>query len=266
MERIALRRLLGAAAAVLLAVAGATLVGKAPRAPVAPSPRAPAERPTLLLLTALPLVFGERFALGGGSPALAGLEQRYRVVPIAFADERALSGGSLLLAAQPRAQPAEALVALDHWVRRGGRLLLLADPALEWHSERPLGDLLGPPTAYPDTGLIGHWGLRLDLPAERGPIERQVDGWRLRLASPGSLSGKCRLAGEGLVARCAIGRGRATIIADADLLDLGGLDGAAEADNLGWLLAELARIERPAAAASKRDQQAYPQVDAQERK
>ena len=36
------------------------------------SPRPAAERPTLLLLTSLPLVFGEQFSLqGGGSPALA---------------------------------------------------------------------------------------------------------------------------------------------------------------------------------------------------
>lgn len=242
------RRLIGAAAAALLVLAAAALVGKAPgtiveRARPMPGARPADERPSLMLLTALPLLFGERFTLDGGSPVLAGLEQRYRVVPIAIADTPSLGRGRLLLAAQPRAQPAEALVALDAWVRRGGRLLLFADPALEWHSERPLGDLLGPPLAYPDTGLLGHWGLRLYLPSERGPAERRLAGWRLRLASAGSLAGNCRIEGEGLVARCKLGRGRATVVADSDLLDLAGLEGAAEADNLAWLLAELGRLE-----------------------
>ena len=44
-------------------------------------PRPPAERPTLALLTSLPLVFGESFGLdSGGSAALTRLEQRYNVV------------------------------------------------------------------------------------------------------------------------------------------------------------------------------------------
>lgn len=248
MERATLRRLVGAAAAALLVLSAAALVGKAPRpnlnqASGVTGPRAAAARPTLLVLTALPLLFGERFELGGGSPVIVGLEQRYRLLPIAIADMPSLAGHRLLLAAQPRAQPAQALVELDRWVRRGGRLLLFADPALEWPSERPLGDLLGPPLAYPDTGLLGHWGLRLYLPAERGLAERRLAQWRLRLASPGILAGGCPIAGGGLVARCRVGRGRATVVADADLLNLAGIDGAAKTDNLAWLLAELAGLE-----------------------
>ena len=82
----------------------------------------------------------------------------------------------MLLAAQPRALPAEELVALDAWVRRGGRLLLLADPMLEWPSERPLGDRLRPPALFADTGLLQHWGLRLDAPDERGPRQSGAGG------------------------------------------------------------------------------------------
>ena len=49
--------------------------------PLAERPKA--ERPTLLLLTGLPLLFNEDFSLsGGGSPALKRLQSRYRVVPI----------------------------------------------------------------------------------------------------------------------------------------------------------------------------------------
>ena len=55
---------------------------------------------------------------------------------------------------QPQAQPAAVLVELDQWVRGGGHVLLLADPALEWPSERPFGDPLRPPLAYPETPKI----------------------------------------------------------------------------------------------------------------
>ena len=73
--------------------------------------------------------------------------------------------------AHPLAQTAENLVALDAWVRGGGRVLLLADPMLEWPSKRPLGDPLRPPPMFMDTGLLAHWGLRLDAPDERGPSD-----------------------------------------------------------------------------------------------
>ena len=68
------------------------------------------------------------------------------------------------------------LVELDQWVRGGGRLLLLADPMLEWPSERPLGDRLRPPPAFADTGLLAHWGLRLERPDSAEPVERTIAG------------------------------------------------------------------------------------------
>ena len=101
------------------------------RAPVL-SERPPAERPALLLLTSLPLLFGDEFSLEAtGSPALAALQQRYHIVPISVSSRAELARGRLLLMAQPLAQPAEHLVALEAWVRGGGRLVLLADPLLE---------------------------------------------------------------------------------------------------------------------------------------
>ena len=128
----------------------------------------------------MPLVFGEQFSLQqNGSAALKVLQTRYRIVPISVADPQELTKGRLLLMAQPQAQPAEDLVALDAWVGRGGRLLLLADPLLEWPSERPLGDPLRPPAMYADTGLLAHWGLRLDAPDERGRQEVKA-GWLWR--------------------------------------------------------------------------------------
>ena len=93
--------------------------------------------------------------------------------------------------AQPRAQTAENLVALDDWVRRGGRLLLFADPMLEWPSDRALGDPTRPPAMFADTGLLAHWGLRLDAPDVRGPAKGRISGHDVLTVSPGALAGTC---------------------------------------------------------------------------
>ena len=202
------------------------------------------ERPALLLLTSLPIMFGEQFSLEqGGSDALTALEKHYRVLPISITDPAELRRGRLLLMAHPRAQAAEDLVALDEWVRDGGKLLLLADPMLEWPSERPLGDPLRPSPMFADTGLLAHWGLRLDAPDVRGPGSRQLGGHEVLTASPGSLHGQCDISADRLVARCRVGEGRATIVADADFLNLQNLDGPTQ-NNLAALVEELARLAR----------------------
>ena len=199
----------------------------------------------LLLLTSLPLVFGEGFSLqGNGSPALKALQTRYRVVPISVADPPELGRARLLLMAHPLAQPAEDLVALDRWVRGGGRLLLLADPMLEWPSKRPLGDLLRPPPMFMDTGLLAHWGLRLDLPDEAGPRAGKLGGFQVLTDSPGQLFGRCAISADRLVAHCNVGRGRVTVVADADFLDTAQLGPGAK-HNLDGLLEELAMLEHP---------------------
>lgn len=223
----------------VLITGGAVAIGG--RNGAAPLPaRAEADRPTLLLLTSLPLVFSESFTLDAGSPALTALERRYRVEPISVADAASLKGRKLLLMAHPLAQPAEALVELDAWVRAGGRLVLLADPKLDWPSRRPLGDRLRPPPGFADTGLLGHWGLKLYAPENLGPVERKVDGRTVQFSSPGILGSACGLRRDGLLARCDIGRGKATVIADADFIRAD----SADSGNLQFLLAELGRIER----------------------
>jgi hypothetical protein len=207
-------------------------------------PRAPEARPVLLLLTSLPIVFGEDFSVQQyGSPALDALEARYRVVPIGAADPAELARGRLLLMAQPRAQPAEDLVALDTWVRSGGRVLLLADPMLDWPSERPLGDPLRPLATFMDTGLLAHWGLRLDAPDVRGPREGTLGDYDVVTVSPGTLSGACDIGRGGLVARCRIGEGRVTVVADADILDSAEL-GRDARHNFDCVLAVIAKLER----------------------
>ena len=237
-------RILAIGSALLIAAGAAALAlgGRGRDADIAS--RAESQRPALMLLTSLPLIFPEDFTLsGGGSKALGAIETRYRVIPVATTDSGSLKQGRLLLMAHPLAQPAEALVDLDRWVRDGGRVLLLADPRLEWPSKRPLGDKLRPPPQFADTGLLAHWGLRLEAPESAGPAQRELAGRAVLTSSPGKLAGNCRTGEGGFVARCRIGRGQAVIVADADFLNVEQLDGPTE-DNLDALLAELAALER----------------------
>ena len=208
----------------------------------AQNPEQGAPRHKLLLLTSLPLVFGEQFSLEAkGSPVLSALRERYDVAPISVSSTPELAKGDLLLMAHPLPQTPENLVTLDAWVRRGGRVLLLADPMLEWPSERPLGDPLRPPAMFMDTGLLQHWGIRLDAPDQRGPQARQLAGREVLTSSPGALKGKCDISADGLVAHCQVGKGRATIVADADILDVDHPDGPAD-HNVEAILAELASL------------------------
>ena len=233
----------------MIAAVAAAAIALWARQRAAPPQRLPAERPVLMLLTGLPLMFGDQFSLGGnGSPALAALLERYRVKPISTGAASELKGARLLLMAQPSAQRPEDLVAIDQWVRSGGRALVLADPALNWPSERPLGDPLRPPPAFADTGLLAHWHLRLDAPEVNGPRQTQIGRFTALAASPGRLVATargCEVEKDGLVARCRLGRGRATVIADADFLDVGrpeGIDGPTDS-NLAALVGELALLE-----------------------
>jgi hypothetical protein len=237
-----------AAAGALLAIGAAAVgLGLKLEPDVLPA-RSPNERPQLLLLTSLPIVFPEGFTLqGSGSPALAALESRYEIVPISTTDPGSLSGRRLLLMAQPHAQPAEMLVELDRWVRSGGKVVLLADPVLEWPSELPLSDLSRPPLGFADTGLLGHWGLRLAAPDRLGPATFTVDGQTVHALSSGSLTAtgpQCSVGAQGFIARCRIGKGEAVVIADADFADVERRREPARSGNLAFLLAELARLEQ----------------------
>jgi hypothetical protein len=145
------------------------------------------------------------------------------------------------------AQPPGSLVELDQWIRSGGRLLLLADPKLDWPSNRPLGDRLRPPPSFADTGLLAHWGLKLARSGSDGPISAKIGSNSLVFSSVGELRSTgtdCDLDAKGIIARCSFAKGRVTVIADADWLDVervGDVDGD---ENLELLLRELARLER----------------------
>jgi len=93
-------RLRALAAGLVLIVAGALAFAML-REPAVPQP---SSRPTLLLLTSLPILFGEDFSVEStGSPILSALQSRYRVQSISVTDRAELAKGRLLLMAQPLA-------------------------------------------------------------------------------------------------------------------------------------------------------------------
>lgn len=152
------------------------------------------------------------------------LSTRYDVVPLARPDQQSLAR-SILILAQPRALAGEELVAIDSWVRGGGRILIFTDPELVWPSELPLGDpRRAPPIGLLDP-LLAHWGLTLVSSAmtDAGP-ERTISIGQspVAVAWAGEWQTRnpdCTIANEGLIADCRIGKGRALLVADADLLD-----------------------------------------------
>ncbi len=188
----------------------------------------PAQKRDLMLMSALPLVWGEKGPLDPGSrPAAAykALAEEFRIRPLDVLDEKSLARGRLLLVAQPRALAPEELVALDAWVRRGGRALILTDPQLVWPSELPLGDIRRAPAIGLLDPLLSHWGLEMQPPDEARPLIRDISsgGHRRRLImfAPGrfgSARGGCTVGPAPQIAHCRVGRGRAVLLADADMM------------------------------------------------
>jgi hypothetical protein len=184
--------------------------------------RPAAARPDLILMTALPIVWGERGAFDPESrPAgvYRALQEEFRVRPVDALDAASLGGARLLLLAQPRwLAPAE-LASLDRWVRAGGRALILTDPELLWPSDLPLGDVRRPPPAGLLAPLLDHWGLTLSQ-SRIFFMRTQFDRGRLiYVGRPGRLRATSRhCTADGFRADCRIGQGRAVILADSDMM------------------------------------------------
>lgn len=225
-------------------------------------PEAQAAKPVLGLMSTLPLQWSEGgieadlSADAKPHPAYVRLQERYDVRPLdSFhdLDKRPLA---LMLLAQPGALAPAELVNLDNWVRGGGRLLILADPALQWGSLYPLGDKRRPLFTSLLSPLFGHWGLELVLPMsdQQAIAIREVDGLNIRtqtlgewLPKPGKVTANCQIAAHRLLADCRVGKGRALLLADADLLDsvywegqgVRAVTGDDEFANLQWIDAML---------------------------
>lgn len=212
-----------AAAAVLAAVLALPPVRHGyEQAIAAPVPRAAGAKPEVMLMTALPLIWGEGGAFDPNSRPAAiytALQREFRLRPIDALDETSLGKARLLLLIQPRWLAPEELVALDGWVRGGGRALILTDPQLNWHSDLPLGDIRRPPPTGLLRPLLDHWGLAME-PGPRWGDGTLAGGRRLVTEHAGRLTsrGKACRTTQPFLAECRLGQGQALILADADLV------------------------------------------------
>lgn len=193
-------------------------------------------QPRLALMGTVPIYWGEAAGLeemlGGDAPshwARAVLEERFALAPLDYLSEETLAQYRYLLMAQPRGLSAEENVALDRWVREGGRLVLFADPMMTGESRFHLGDRRRPQDVALLSPILAHWGLEMQFDTNQpgGPQFSEQLGGILPVNRRGRLSAaggarNCDIPGDGLLADCMIGQGRALVIADAAMVDITG--------------------------------------------
>lgn len=229
-----------------LAAALLALLAGCERAPAAPgAPASPASREKLGLMTSLPLYWplgAEVEEIASGSAGVpwqrSALEADYMLepldslaaipglTPLAPATDP-LAGLTRLAVIQPRGLSPADNVALDTWVRGGGHLLLVLDPALTGEYDLPLGDPRRPADSALIAPVVARWGLavRFDEAQDAGVHERALGEAALPLALAGEVAitdpaaADCTLEASGAAARCRVGKGAVTLIADAALFE-----------------------------------------------
>lgn len=257
-----MQRLRNSALAAALIVLAAC--GSAPATPAAQESPSPAAR--LGLMTSLPLYWplgADLASLAAPDAAVpwqkAALSHDYDLLPLdtlspipgltTDAPEVDVLGEIDRLAIiQPRGLSPADNVALDSWVRAGGRLLLVLDPALTGEYDLPLGD----PRRPVDTALIPpvvvRWGLAVSFDDAQSakPKDSSFAETYLPLILAGDVTitdpaaADCTIEAYGAAARCRVGKGQVTLIADAAIFEhetFAGEDGIA----LRNLLAEVFR-------------------------
>lgn len=161
--------------------------------------------------------------------ALGVLSERYDVAALDILSDDTLRETRLLVLAQPRMLSGAENVALDTWVREGGHVLIFADPMLTEHSEYGIGDKRRPQdVALLDT-ILARWGLTLtpSIPkletafARLGDAELplRAEGYFTRRDPAGGAQADCEERLGPTLVSCAIGKGRAVILADAAVLE-----------------------------------------------
>lgn len=256
------RRISALAAAALLALLAAC--DRAPAAaPAAPESAAPREK--LGLMTSLPLYWPLEAGvedIAAGRVALpwqrAVLEQAYQIEPLdslapipgltanAPASDP-LAGLTRLAVIQPRGLSPADNVALDQWVRAGGHLLLVLDPALTGEYDLPLGDPRRPADSALIPPVVARWGLAVRF--DEGQPETVTEQTLGEAALPLVLAGRvaitdpsaaaCTLVAGGATARCTVGKGEVTLIADAALFEHPELAGEGETGLTNVIVAAL---------------------------
>lgn len=236
------------AGAIALALAGWGLAG------------AGRPKPVLGLFTTLPIYWAEAADMSqmlspDAHPGWVrrALEDRYELLPLdtlAAPEDgaaRDLEHVDVLLLAQPRVLSPRENVALDDWVRAGGHVLVFADPMLTAHSRFAIGDKRRPQDVALLSPILARWGLemRFDPGQVRGERTIATDLVPLPVNLAGTLhpvdgyptaAEDCWIAYGRLFAQCAIGKGTATVIADAALFEEAeGERREMRADALEWL-------------------------------
>lgn len=232
-------------------------------APTPPDNDAPKIR--LGLMSSLPLYWPLSASMADITSGRAGvpwqraaLEQRYRLElldtlsPIPALSPNApdidpLAGLARLAVIQPRGLSPADNVALDEWVRAGGRLLLALDPALTGEYDLPLGDPRRPVAAALIPPVAARWGLAVSFDdAQQPAVQAEALGTAaLALALPGRITiadpsaAQCTLLAHGAAARCRVGSGAVTLIADAAVFEHRELGGEGGADLRAVLAAAL---------------------------
>lgn len=104
--------------------------------------------------------------------------------------------------------------------------MLLADPRMTGESRYSIGDKRRPHDVTLLTPILAHWGLAMTFDEDQpdGYRTEQAGGGPVPVNLPGQLSvmagsSQCRVSGGGVLALCVLGRGRATVVADAAVLD-----------------------------------------------
>ena len=191
-------------------------------------------RPPLMLMSSIPLQWGNasmaQIASGKAeaSPLYESLASKNKLTILDDVQRLGQPGKAPLLLVQPRALAPAELVALDAWVRKGGAVIIFADPVLDWPIDLPLGDQRRPLFTSLLNPLFRHWGVELALPVAQEGVDVTISAgeYGLSLKSPGiwlkpkkgNATGRCRIRSDEHIAVCSVGKGKAILIADADVL------------------------------------------------
>ncbi|WP_088184751.1 Gldg family protein [Sphingobium sp. Z007] len=195
---------------VIFLILAALLLWRGPAQPLHPVP----DRPTLAVITALPLFWSESGRQD--APVVTVLRTRFTVVPMDDPVQLKPSGAKRLLLAQPRAMTPTQLVAIDAWVRDGGTALVMADPLLRWPSDLPLGDRRRAPSTSLLGPLLDHWGFHPCAIMSEEIRYFPPDGTLITLTGARGCPTAER---DGIVQRKQIGHGAALLVGDADPID-----------------------------------------------
>lgn len=187
-------------------------------------PKSAEVRPTVDVLTGLPLFWGEggiEDVLSGAtrrSPLIDALDKSWTLQPMDVARRKELSRVDRLLLIQPQALSPTEVFEIDRWIRRGGRALILADPDLRWPSILPEGDPRRPPPASMLSPLFRHWGLELLPTTGLSPVAEPIEDLNVVFDSPGSWNVKSKqcVPASARIIRCTIGKGEVVLVSDVD--------------------------------------------------